>query len=413
MRIIEASYALGLGGTEKAMCTYAKYLKRMGHDITLVGFNENGARGEEAARNGMNVRVLGGDPVAWRELLADADVLHWHGDGRLDERVFGPVADNRPKLVIETNVFGMGDNSSLYDLIDYDLYISEMCLVRRMRADGDRGQESKGKKRVLHYPVETDVILSALPTPDDVEKRKKALGLSGCHVVGRIGRADDLKFDLVTIHAMRYVLESFPKAKFLLVGPTDRIRKHIDKLGLMRSFVLLDPTSDLKDLLGLYGCMDVFLAVSAVGETFGMVLVESMLCQVPIVTASTPNADNAQIEIVRHGVDGFVVKKYPRLLAEATCNLLANPELRVQMGRDGQQGVCDRYDAPRIVGALDRIIRNDRIAHSSDALIAWTPAMGDSYYRRCRGAMGRPLMRDYAWRIMAGISGQMSMSRRT
>ena len=44
--------------------------------------------------------------------------------------------------------------------------------------------------------------------------------------------------------------------------------------------------------------MDGFLHVSRIGESFGMVLCEAMLCGVPVVTLSTPLKDNSQLEVV-------------------------------------------------------------------------------------------------------------------
>ncbi|MDP9227258.1 MAG: glycosyltransferase, partial [Actinomycetota bacterium] len=114
-----------------------------------------------------------------------------------------------------------------------------------------------------------------------------------------------------------------------------------------------------------YGAMDVFLHASAIGESFGLVLVEAMLGERPVITLSTPAKDNSQLEVVGHGRGGLVVTDRATMV-EAMEMLMADPLLRERLGKEAAESARRRYDVENKMGQLVKI--------ADIALRATTPA---------------------------------------
>ena len=93
--------------------------------------------------------------------------------------------------------------------------------------------------------------------------------------------------------------------------------------------------------------MDGFLHLSRIGESFGMVLCEAMLCGVPVVTLSTPLKDNSQLEVVGHGVGGLVALT-PEAVPDAMAALIADAELRARVLAGGADWVRGRFGVERV-----------------------------------------------------------------
>jgi glycosyltransferase involved in cell wall biosynthesis len=416
IRLVEASNQLGLGGTELALENFCRHLDPCRFDVTVVGFNEGGVRAEILQNLGFRVVIINRDRAAWEKILANCDVLHYHGPGWLDPSLFESLRDHKPPLVMQTNVFGMVDHGPYYDLIDVDLYISKMILLRQMKDKEKRNDFSHNKSYMLYYPVDIKRIQENLPSQDEIEKCRKDLGLEGYMTLGRVGRAADAKFHAVAIRMMPLLIKKVPRVKFLVVGSTDQMRRLSERLGVQDSFVWVDTTSDLRTLLTYYRSMDVYVAASAIGESFGMNIAEAMACGLPVVAISTPHQDNAQIELVDQGVNGLVVEDYPRLVALACQELLRNEPLRRKLG-DAAQVKVESYSAEKMTRALENIIYQ-RLGFStgdnpkgspSPFPLQWSEDMATDYQRRLGKVFVRPRLDDRLRRTVRYYGGQVKL----
>lgn len=401
IRIIEAADQLGIGGTELALENFCRNLDKSRFAITVAGFREGGVREEILRHLGFEVIIANADAEIWRNLLQNADVLHWHGCGILAADVFEPIRQAKPALVIQTNVFGLADESAYYDLVDLDLYISEMCLVRRAWGYNGNFDRMKHKCSVLYYPVDLDRLEKNMPSAREVAACRKELGLGHAPTVGRTGRSVD-KIHPVSFHMMRRLIRWIPEVKFLLVGYTEAMQELAAKLGIQDHFVWVEPTADLKTLLTYYRSMDVYLGTSIMGESFGMSIAEAMTCRLPVVAVSTPHADNAQIELVDNRKTGLVVEAYPRLVALACQELLLNDQRRQEMGEAGFRKVRT-FSADLITRALENIIlqkmgrvNQGSIKNPTDDLLParWDRQMEAEYRRRLADVYARPRCTD-------------------
>ncbi|MBB5637802.1 glycosyltransferase involved in cell wall biosynthesis [Pedobacter cryoconitis] len=387
IKIIEAGNELGLGGTEYTIQLISKFLNKENFEVTVLGIKEGGARVKLIQDLGINVVVLNGDLTRFAALLQGADVFHWHGDGSLNPAVFNIVKANKPKLVLMTNVFGLYDHSEFYDLIDYDLFISKMILVRRMYADRYLKDNFASKRKVLPYPVDVKHINSFLPSVNQVKAFKRKNNLQDFFIVGRIGRVDNAKFDLITLDGFAEFAKKVSNARFLLVGATTEILLHAKSLDISDKLIVFDTTPDLDKLMWYYGAIDVFLAASKIGESFGMVIAEAMAAGVPVVTISTPDRDNAQIELVDNGQTGFVVERNKNKIANVLAFLYEDEKIREILGESAKRKVAKDYRADKIVRSLELLIYNHLNIpiepREKSLILDYSQGMVNDYINRC------------------------------
>jgi hypothetical protein len=110
--------------------------------------------------------------------------------------------------------------------------------------------------------------------------------------------------------------------------------------------------------------MDVFLHAANIGESFGYVLCEAMLCGLPVITVSRPHKDNSQTEVVGH-MRGGVIAATEHDLPAAMTLLIRDPELRRKLSKGAPEWVKTRFDIPIVTQQLLRIMQ---ISLSSDSL---------------------------------------------
>jgi glycosyltransferase involved in cell wall biosynthesis len=86
-------------------------------------------------------------------------------------------------------------------------------------------------------------------------------------------------------------------------------------------------------------------------EPFGIVPLEAMACEVPVVGSAV----GGLLDTVIDGVTGALrPPREPRLAAEAISKLLADDALRRQFGAAGAQRVAAHYDWARVAHSTER-----------------------------------------------------------
>jgi hypothetical protein len=122
-------------------------------------------------------------------------------------------------------------------------------------------------------------------------------------------------------------------------------------------------------LRACYSALDVFVHAARIGESFGMVLTEAMLCGCPVVTLSTPARDNSQLEVVGHMRGGLIVNDAASMV-DAIELLIRDEPLRRRLAHDGAAHVKAHYTLDQVIPTLLRIAQLAREADTRDALAA-------------------------------------------
>lgn len=117
---------------------------------------------------------------------------------------------------------------------------------------------------------------------------------------------------------------------------------------------------DNAQLPEVYSILSVSVSVSN-SESFGVVAVEAMACECPVVTS---DADGFT-EVVDDGVTGFIVpKRNVEATAEAIQRFIDNPALRSEMGTKGRKRVLDLYDWEKNVETMYNIYKDVLGSHN-------------------------------------------------
>jgi glycosyltransferase involved in cell wall biosynthesis len=147
----------------------------------------------------------------------------------------------------------------------------------------------------------------------------------------------------------------------MLVGDGDLKEKYIalaTELGI-RDRVLF--VGFVPSVVPYYAASDVVVLPSFPPESFGVVLLEAMACQRPVVAHNIPGVRS----VISDGEDGFLAEPHqPHTLVEKIKQLLDDPALRKTMGISGRKKVESSYTWPKIVERLEQVYE-DVIANAA------------------------------------------------
>ncbi len=194
-----------------------------------------------------------------------------------------------------------------------------------------------------------------LPAPDAAPR--------GAIVLGTVGRLKAVKDPLTLARAFALLVGRDPGARarirLVLVGDgplREAVRGVLEACGATDLAWLPGERSDIPQILrGL----DVFVLPSlAEGVSNG--ILEAMASGLPVVATRV----GGNPELVEHGASGFLVPRGdPPALAAALERYLAQPDLRMQHGREGRRRAEERFSLERMV--LDYLALYDAVLTSA------------------------------------------------
>lgn len=367
IRIVHHSNQLGLGGTEKTMQLFCKYLdkdcfevhaltrkfpvppQRMWLDALKSFLGNEGAKARMACYPMIHCRVpefkkiLGEDRIHFYTLgnLASIiqkispHILHLHHSGFSEPPLDQTRAIENIPLLFSTNVFGEKADAAHQARIAKVLFISGWL---KESAGWSRGDP---RCDVLYYPIEK---------PCTRENLRKELGIGeDVFVFGRIGRNADDIHDPISLKAYKQIESD--RTLFLALSPPPQMIKDAQDLGV-RHIRTLDPTVDDQFLSRFYNTIDILAHARLDGETFGCVIGEAMIHGKPVITHRS-NLRNAQVELV-DGASGFVVDQYDWNGYAAKMKLLMEDEnLRLAMGEAARRRAMELFEAEAVTKKLE------------------------------------------------------------
>lgn len=180
--------------------------------------------------------------------------------------------------------------------------------------------------------VRASSIRAELGLPDETP-----IVLAACRLFPEKGVAE-------LIEAFAGVRRRAPGAQLLVAGNdlspgewySAELRSRADELGIADAVTLLGRRSDVRELMA---AADVF-ALPSRGEPFGLVYLEAMAMELPVVAL----ADGGALEIIEHGDTGLLCEPFNvSELEDCIVTLLEDAGLRAQMGRRGRARVAAHF----------------------------------------------------------------------
>jgi glycosyltransferase involved in cell wall biosynthesis len=370
IRVAHHTNQLGLGGTEKTMMLFCKYLDKSVFDVytltnkypvsrrklvlnALYAFLGSRKALSLKGQFGMlNCRIpefkrsFGGNTLhcysgsGFQKILKNLapHLLHVHHAGAAEPPLSRPKAIASIPVVITTNVFGQRSFSPAQDKIDKILFVSYWLMEHAT-------SWSKDDKRceVLYNPVEK---------PLTGENMRAELGIPRDRfVIGRCGRNADDIHDPISLNAYKEIENE--GTMFLSLSSPPKMIKQARDLQI-KNIRFLEPSTDDLFLSKFYNTLDVFAHARNDGETFGCVIAEAMMHGKPVVTHRSVMR-NAQTELVDPSC-GFIADRddYPAYAAFLR-RLLDNTQLRMQMGTAAGRKALLNFEAAMITKKLESI----------------------------------------------------------
>jgi glycosyltransferase involved in cell wall biosynthesis len=171
-------------------------------------------------------------------------------------------------------------------------------------------------------------------------------------LVARLDQAHYFKGVEVLLRALK-LLPS--RVKGLVVGDGD-LRSHYEEISRKLNLdtrVIFTGTASQAQLRAYYQLADLtVLPSTTAGEAFGLVLLESLACGIPVIASDLPGVRT----VVDEGQDGFLVEPgHAQHLADKILFLYQNKPIAEQMGRRGRKKVEENYRWTKIIDRLEEV----------------------------------------------------------
>ena len=209
---------------------------------------------------------------------------------------------------------------------------------------------ARGRPRVVHNGLDLSGYDPARPAT-----LRHELGLTDdLFVALHIGRLVPWKGQREFLAAASLVARDQPRARFVVVGDTafegpayrDELHALARRLGLWERVIF---TGWRQDIPALLAAADVLVHSSVLPEPFGLVIVEAMAMERPVVASQF----GGPAEIVRDGEEGLLVDpRDPAEIARALLRLADDPGARARMGRAGRARAEECFSAARFAGDM-------------------------------------------------------------
>ncbi len=336
MKILTVVFSIGKGGTERAARNFAVAYSDLGHDSRLVYTICDGVGRKSLEEKSISIYYLNdkNSPFIIKDWRPDIVHIHSHG---LSEEAFYKIRNLVPTAkFIETNVFSRPTPWVKHIYLSFQLSLWCDFLYKK---------RSKNKYSSTIIPNPIDVSSFHYSGKKRVRDFRESYGINiDDLVIGRIGQQFDGKWSLALIDIFDSLKKSFKKLKLVIVNPPESILIKAKKSPYKHDIVIIDQILGDSNLADCYSSIDVFVHIAEQGESFGMVLAESLLCRTPIVTLATPWADNSQGEVVGNLIGGFVATNKKDVLPLVK-KLIEDSCLRARMGRDGRNRIIDLFES--------------------------------------------------------------------
>ena len=367
----------------------------MGLDSRVLTIDGLGERAQELELSGVVVTQ-----AETPEVVADGltgwtpDIVHLHSHG-LSQRTVALLRAQWPNAtLVEQNVFA-SPSPWMMDLT-MSFQLTPWCQWRYSTRGGD-----VGKSAVVPYPVNTEAFSRDVRGGNRI---RASLNIpSGALVLGRVGQPASNKWHPLTIDAFEGVARDREDAHCILIGASPDIQHLARTSRYVNRIHCVDSVVGDQELTAHYSAMDVFVHAAHQGETFGYVLTEAMLCEVPIVTLETPWSDNSQGYVVGNQIGGLVTST-ARNFASAVRRLAVDGRLRKQLGHRARKRVIEEFD-------VDQVARH--CLELSQGTVRQDPQQIRNYSRTSTNPILAPIRGVESWRWLASAGfNALETSRR-
>ena len=199
---------------------------------------------------------------------------------------------------------------------------------------------------VIHNGIDLDIY-----KPIDINYTRKAFNIGKDYILF-VGRTSRQKGMIHLIDAMKWIKDDVQCVCCTSAPDTKDIEDEISrKVDEQPRIIWINSLLQVEQYVELYSNARVFVCPS-VYEPFGIINLESMACETPVVASGVGGI----LETIIDGETGLLVEPVkPKIIAEAVNKLLANPRMAEEFGRNGRKRVEDFFSWTSIAEKTEKL----------------------------------------------------------
>lgn len=354
MRILEVVNSLGLGGTERTAVNFAVGLNMKKCDVVVFALKD-GIRKKELIEHGIKIVIGLKNLELYKDWIPNYIHIHNHG---IDVNVYKFLCNLYPNSrICEQNVFGIPSN---YDKIDISCQLAKWCKWNFI----NRPHTNCSRIEIVPNPINGN---SFYPSSDNerIEFRRKYNIPNDAIVLLRVGQPIIAKWNIKIIDVFDDLYLKYNNLYLMCVGAPMNVINYSYKKSIHKSNVIfIDKIDNDNDLRVCYGSADIFVHMARIGESFGIVLTEAMMCELPVVSINTPYCDNSQSEVIGNMRGGLIANRYEGII-KAISQLIDNKTLYKELKKSSRKSVELRYSLDVVIEHFLKSLENFEIDNRS------------------------------------------------
>ena len=356
-----------IGGVENYVYYLSKELVRRGHQIEVICANEpqsiniDNIEGIKVKRLSYLGRIANTNITPQLPLILsqeDYDIIHTHipTPWSADWSAVLSKIKNKPLVITYHNdIIGEG-------IVDYiaRFYNSTFLKLLLKRADKiiiTQPSYLKSSDYLRDYQDKIEVI----PNGVDVDKFQPRKTFNDDYTIFFLSLLDEFHrykgLDYL-LKTLQIVKKEIPNFKLVVGGKgvlVDYYKKMAASMGLVDNVEFTGFISD-DEIVGYYNQANVFVlpSTSSLQEGFGIVALEALACQIPVITTDIVGV--AEDLVAVNG--GLVVPpKDVVKLAEAIIIIFKDRELQKEMGKRGRKLVMEKYTWKSVASNMEKLYK--------------------------------------------------------
>lgn len=279
----------------------------------------------------------------------DIDVVHLHWTKDIPIAVLAKLLSRKkPKLIQTRNMRMTRFKDDFYHRFLYRNMDMMLAVTRQVKEQIEKFVPSDicPRVEVLYMGAETPVKL------DEKQRQelRDELGLSEIFVAGIVGRIEEAKGQHLLLEAIKKLNDEGIAAKVLVVGHA--MNEHY-LAGLKERYadcaVFTGFTREPQKYMQLCDVM----VLATQNETFGLVVIEGMMCGVCALASDS----GGPLEIINDRVDGLLFKTKDTVdLAAKLFFLAQEPEKRAELARVGELKAQEKFESTKQFVKLAKLL---------------------------------------------------------
>ena len=356
-----------IGGVENYVYYLSKELVRRGHQIEVICANEpqsiniDNIEGIKVKRLSYLGRIANTNITPQLPLILsqeDYDIIHTHipTPWSADWSAVLSKIKNKPLVITYHNdIIGEG-------IVDYiaRFYNSTFLKLLLKRADKiiiTQPSYLKSSNYLRDYQDKIEVI----PNGVDVDKFQLRKTFNDDYTIFFLSLLDEFHrykgLDYL-LKSLQIVKKEIPNFKLVVGGKgvlVDYYKKMAASMGLVDNVEFTGFISD-DEIVGYYNQANVFVlpSTSSLQEGFGIVALEALACQTPVITTDIVGVAE-DLDTINGGL--VVPPKDVVKLAEAIIIIFKDRELQKEMGKRGRKLVMEKYTWKSVASNMEKLYK--------------------------------------------------------